>query len=157
MKPRNVLLAVVALCSLIACDPFELSGASTNEDMVVPQNEVASIELLVPSRKLPPSANNVRLHVRHFQDTSLHVKFDADAGEARAFAESLLGRPLARTGSKFNLEHGPKLDWWISQQQLAHAEYGEDMVADGNDSPPVAIALVQNGKTATVWVETFTI
>ena len=156
MKFWNPLLAVVASYCLCACDPFELSGASINEEMVVPQNEVASIELLAPDRKLPPSARNVRLHVRHFQDTQLRVRFDADADEARAFAEKLLGRPLARNGSKLTLESGPKVDWWISKEQLARAEYGEDMVADGNDTPAIAIALLQNGKSATVWLGTFT-
>lgn len=154
MKFLRLMPSIAAACCLSACDPF--ASTATNEEVVIPQSQVASFELLIPSRKLPPSARNVRVFVRHFQDTSLWVRFDANAVEAREFAEKILGAPLTRDTSVLDLERGPKVDWWISEDRLAQAERGEDMIADGNDSPPVAIALLYNGDTATVWLHTFT-
>jgi hypothetical protein len=146
MKRARFAIGLVAICSLPACDPFE--AVSTNEEIIVPQNKVSSIELLVPGRKLPLSAKNVRVFEKHFQDTILYVRFDANAEEARAFAEQLVGQPLTRN-SYANMR-GPDVDWWISEDLVPQTERGEDTTVDGDGLPAVAVAMRENGRTATV-------
>jgi hypothetical protein len=85
---------------LAACNPF--ASLTTDEDIAVADNNDAAIELLIPERHLPASARNVRVHVLHFQDTILNVRFEAPFEDARRFAEQLTGRPLVRGGDPWH-------------------------------------------------------
>jgi hypothetical protein len=123
-------------------------------ETTVPQNEVARIELLVPERRLPRTARNVHLRYVRFQDDLMHVRFDADAAEARTFAREMLGRPLGRSASA-SISHSLDLDWWITAEQLRLAEVGEDTLANGDGLPRSKIALIAAGDTARVWLITF--
>jgi len=148
------LLAVLICLALCACDPFAALG-SVDEEFEVPQNQVAGIELIVPERRLPPGAHNVRMRVKHFQDTIVYVRFDAPTTEARSFAERLIGRPLSRR-SYAEMGAPDGTEWWISTELLNVAEKGEDRIVDGDGLPSVSIALIPHGDIATVWLKTFT-
>lgn len=145
---RRILIAAFLACT--ACNPFD--SLSTDEEIVVPDSEVAKIELLVPGRHLPRSARNVRMHLFHFQDTSLRIRFEAEAAEARAFAEQLLGTELSRTEC---VAMSGAEDWWISEAELPRAVCGRDTLVDGDGLPYVKVALIRSGSMATVWLHTF--
>ncbi len=151
----QIMMGLTLWLGCSACDPFTASGLATDQDVVIPQSEVGKVELLVPGRRLPPSARNVRVERKDFQDTSLRVRFEANTAEARAFAEKIIGRRLAKGGYAYMATRsGP--DWWISEEQLQRAELGEDRTVDGDGMPAVGIAMLPSGETATVWIYTFT-
>jgi hypothetical protein len=125
------------------------------EERVLGTNEVAAFELLTPTRRLPSSARDVRVHVRSGgPDTSLKVRFEATLADARQFAESLIGHPLVTGEDRWRLG-GVRLDWW-PETFPAGAESGRDG-REGCDfrNPPVEIMLVPRDATATVWLHTF--
>jgi len=141
---------LIAFLWLGGCDPF---SAVTTDDRVLTPTQAASFDLLVPGRRLPSSASNVHVYTKHFQDTVLYVRFNAPVGEARDFAQNLIGRPLARDGY-VNMT-GPDADWWISPDILQKSERGEDSIIDGDGLPAVSVAILPSGSTATVWIKTF--
>lgn len=146
----RVLRALLLPIALTACHPFAMF--ETDEETLVPPDKVAAVRLLVDSRPLPPSAANVRMHLRQFQDPQLWVMFDADLEEARAFARKLIGGPLHPV-RKVGLGADDEIAWW-PKSMPAGAEGGEDMIAD-DAMPAVKVMLLPRGTRATVWVFTF--
>ena len=145
---------LAALAAATACDGIVTIEEGPTPQRAVPPSEVAKVDLLDPRRRLPPSARNVRVASKSFLDTLVWVRFDAPAGEARAFAETMIGQPLTRDAF-VNMRAPDDLDWWIKEKALERAERGEDIAHDGDHLPPSSVALIENGESATVWLLTF--
>ena len=138
---------LIALPILLAgCHP---SGMASD---MASQEEVGRIELLSPTRRLPPSAVNVRLDMRHARDSSLRLRFDAPLGQAMAFAEELVGAFGTGDGS---VPPQPDLDWWPKTVPEA-AKLAQGRAIDGKGQAQVEIILLPRGNRATVWLHLFT-
>jgi len=95
------------------------------------------------------------MKIKHFQDTALLIRFDADAAEARTFAERLTGKSLNRSDFYAISKGNP--DWWITEAELRKAQWARDDVVDGDGLPYSSVAIVLNNSgRATVWLETWT-
>ena len=136
-------------CALLtACNPF--SGVTTDRGFVIPDGDGPKVELLTERRRLPKSATNIVGHVRHFQDTMLWVRFDAPLAEARAFQKQMLegqGRACVQWSATTEIEGWPA-------ELPPSAICMEDKTADEVE-PPIAVAVVPHGTTATIYVHTF--
>lgn len=153
MKPsRGVSRAALGLagCALLTgCNPF--SGLAANEGFVVPDGDGPKVELLTERRRLPKSATNIVGHLFHFQDTILSVRFDAPLSEARAFQQQMLegkGRACVQWPATTQIKNWPA-------EALPGAMCLEDDPAD-DVAPPISVAIVPRGNTATVYVQTYT-
>lgn len=140
---RAIVPTIAATLALAACDP----GLGTEEDYSVPASEVGTVQIFSAEHRLPPSAKNVRIHRRHFQDTVLFVRFDAPPGDARAFAERLTGQTL-RAGEGDVSSWGRDLGWWIDR----YPEGGEGAVGAIGPNADARVVVAPGKTDATVWV-----
>lgn len=119
----------------------------------VPDDQSQSVDLLAPGRNLPKSATNIFVHERHFQDTSLHVKFEAPLADAEAFMRRTVGKNAKNCGG---WSFAPMFNDW-PKKWPAGGQCIEDMTFDDpSNGPAIEIAIIPNGATATVLVHTFT-
>ena len=148
-RPESRAWPAVLLALLAGC-----AGSSTGSGSAdaVSQQDAGKIELLAPGRRLPPSASRVRSNVQHFQDTSLHVRFDAPLAEAASFAKDLVG-PLRAEGEIF-IAPQPDLDWWPKSTPRG-ASLGEGKIIDGDQSIYVQLIFLPHGDAATIWMHMF--
>jgi len=143
-------LTLVSACLLAGCDP--LSGLARNERFVIPDGDGPTLTLLDERRRLPKSARNISGHFRHFQDSTLALRFDAPLKDAKAFQiEILEGKGEACVLWRDE----PEVDGWPSQLP-ANADCLEDKTVDEVE-PSITVAIIPNGQTATVFVNTFTV
>jgi hypothetical protein len=148
---------VLEVChSCLTGDPAQLVAA----------DQLSKISLVYSGKRLPASAINIYYHERCGIDCQQWVRFDAPIADARAFAQSLLVRPLLTTpasgqsGEQPTLAGGEmaRMPWW-PMQFPSETERGENTINDGGHKTgkgqPLSIILQPDGPNATVWIAAY--